>query len=319
MDKVWEIKNPEEYLKSSKAKRPQAPRVERNPARAYTLSLLLWGAGQSYNKDHGKALALQLLLLALAVGTVVAAIFNDRLLLFLQASHIPPSQSFLFVESLFFSILVFWVSIAGEAYRTAARSRSARFPGIQSQVYPCLCSLLFPGWGQFLNGQPVKGASFSVVSVFGFFALVSIPATMLFWPSLDASDTRFIVEAIFAAAVLYAPLILLLWLFSAYDALTVSLDELKKEPLWERIKAANNRRRTQGWVRGVFPHIRSTLVLMLVLLVLSLIISRTLPAGFYAGLLGAVSTALRRQGMIILPEIIDRAIPVIALMQDQAL
>jgi hypothetical protein len=157
------------------------------------------------------------------------------------------------------------------------------------------------------------------MSVLAFFAVVSIPVTLLFWPSLEASDTRSIVETVFAVAVLYAPLIPFLWLFSAYDALKVSLDELKKESLWERIKAANNRRRTTGWVRGVFPQIRSTLVLMLFLIVLSLIISRTLPAGFYADLLGVVSTWLRRQGMVILPEIIDRAVPVIAHMRDRTL
>ena len=150
------------------------------------------------------------------------------------------------------------------------------------------------------------------MAVFGLFAAVTIPVTLLFWPSLDSSDTRFIVEAIFAVTVLYAPLIAFLWLFSGYDALKVSLDELKKEPLWERIKSANNRRRTQGLVRGVFPQIRSTLVLMVFLIVLALIISRTFPAGFYTGLLRAVSTGLRRQDMAILPELIDRALSIFA-------
>jgi len=317
MEKVWEIKDPAAYLKSLKAgPRQTAPRNERNPARAYTLSLLLWGSGQSYNKEHGKALVFQVLLVALLVGTVVAVIFSNDLLLFLQARQIPLSRSFLSVELLFFSILLLWISIAGDAYRAAARSRSTRFPGIRNHVYPCLCSLLFPGWGQFLNGQPVKGAFFSVLSVFGLFAIVSIPATLLSWPSLEVSDARSLTEAVFTVTVLYAPLIPFVWLLSAHDALKVSLDELKKEPLLERIKAANNRRRAQGWVRGVFPQIRSTLVLLLSLIVLSLIISRTLPAGFYADLLGAVSTGLRRQGMVILPEIIDRAVPVIAHLRD---
>ncbi|OGW41990.1 MAG: hypothetical protein A2010_02665 [Nitrospirae bacterium GWD2_57_9] len=314
MEKVWEIKNPDEYLKPRKTKRPQAapPRIEKNPARAYTLSLLWWGAGQDYNKEHGKSLAFQVILIALIVGTMAAAIFSDRLFLSLRDHNVSPSRSFLSAEFLFFSILIFWISIAGDAYRTAARSRSTRFPGIRNHVYPGLCSLLFPGWGQFLNGQPVKGSFFSTVAVFGLFAAVTIPVTLLFWPSLDSSDTRFIVEAIFAVTVLYAPLIAFLWLFSGYDALKVSLDELKKEPLWERIKSANNRRRTQGLVRGVFPQIRSTLVLMVFLIVLALIISRTFPAGFYTGLLRAVSTGLRRQDMAILPELIDRALSIFA-------
>jgi len=312
MEKVWEIKDPDAYRKKHrKTGQQRAAHLEKNPARAYTLSLLWWGAGQSYNEEHGKALVFQILLIALFVAAVVVVINRDHLLLFLQARQVTPSQFFLFAEILFFSILVFWISVAGDAYRTAARSRSSRFPGIENRVYPCLCSLFFPGWGQFLNGQPLKGTFFSAVAVFALFAAVTIPVTLLFWPSLDASDARSTVEAIFAVTVLYAPVIPILGLFSAYDALKVSIDELKKEPLWERIKAANNRRRTQGWVRGVFPQIRSTLFLILCLAALVFIISRILPAGFYAALLNSVSITLRRQGMIILPEIIDRIIPFI--------
>ncbi len=309
MEKVWEIKDPESYLKPRKTKRRRQARVEKNPARAYTLSLLWWGSGQSYNEEHGKALVLQVLLIALIVGAVVAVIYSDHLLPFLQTHNIAPSQSFLFAEILFFVLLVLWVANAGDAYRTAARSRSTRFPGTKSRVFPCLCSLLFPGWGQFLNGQPLKGAVFSALTVFALFAAVSIPATLLLWPALEASNVRTLVESIFTVAAFYAPLIPLLWLFSAYDALKVSVDELKKEPLWERIKAANNRRRTQGWVQGVFPQIRSTLLLVLCLAVLLLIISHILPARFYADLLTAVSSSLRRQGMTVLPEIIDRIVP----------
>ncbi len=312
MDKVWEIKNPKEYLKAGRKLRKAPVRDEKNPARAYTLSLLLWGSGQSYNGDHGKALVFQVLLITLFVGTVLAVVFSDHLLLFLRTQQIPLSRTFLFVELMFFGILVLWISIAGDAYRTAARSRSTRYRGIPNHVYPCLCSLLVPGWGQFLNGQPIKGTFFSALSVFGLFAIVSIPATLLLWPSLEVSHARTLVEKIFAMTVLYAPLVPFVWLLSAYDALKVSLDDLKKEPLWERIKAANNRRRTQGWIQGVFPRIRSTVVLLFFLIVLSLIISHILPGGFYADLLGAVSTGLRRQGMTILPEIIDRAVPVIA-------
>ena len=307
MDKVWEIKDPDKYLKPRKAAKRAAgpPGIGKNPARAYTLSLLLWGAGQSYNEEHGKALVFQVLLIALLVGTVAAVIFSDRLLLFLQAHQIPPSRSFLSIEILFFSILVFWISVAGDAYRTAARSRSARFPGIQNHVFPCLCSLLVPGWGQFLNGQPVKGAFFSSVSVFGFFAVVSIPATLLFWTSLEASDTRSIVEAVFAITVLYAPVVPLLWLFGAYDALRVSLDDYRKEPLWDRIKAANNRRRTKG-LKGAFPSIGRTCALALILAVSLIVVIRYFPVRYYIEMLAFLRHELTKLGMTILPELITQ-------------
>jgi hypothetical protein len=307
MDKVWEIKDPAEYLKPRKAGQQRAvPRIERNPARAYTLSLLLWGTGQSYNEEHGKALVLEVLLIALVVGTVVALIFSEHLLLFLQARQISSSQTFLFLELLFFGMLVFWISIAGDAYRTAARSRSTRFPGIQNHVYPCLCSLLVPGWGQFLNGQPVKGAFFSAVSVFAFFAVVSIPLTLLFWTSLEASGARSLVEAVFAVTVVYAPVIPFLWLLGAYDALRVSLDDYRKEPLWERIKAANNRRRTKGLVKGVFPWLGRASVLALALTISVIVVTRNFPVRYYIEWLTFLRQELTKLGMIILPELITK-------------
>lgn len=314
MEKVWEIKDPEEYLKPRKAKRAHAtrPRIEKDPARAYTLSVLLWGAGQDYNEEPGKALAFQLLLIALIVGSVLSVIYGEELLLFLTSRGVSHAELFLAAELLFFCLLILWLAGAGAAYHSAAKSRSSRFRGMDHRVYPCLCSLLLPGWGQFLNGQPVKGSIFSAVSVFGLFAIVSAPVTLLAWPWLEASDTRFIVEGIFAITVLYAPLIPFVWIFGSYDALKVSVDELKKESLWERIKSANNRRRTQGWVRGVFPHIQSTFLLVLVLAILSFVISRAFPAGFYTELLRSTSAYLSRQGMVILPDIVEKLLPFVA-------
>lgn len=313
MEKVWEIKSPPRHPKPARTSpsRETAPRIEKDPARAYTLSLLFWGAGQGYNEEHGKALAFQILLVAVIVNVVLAGLFFNRLVLFLQSARISLSASFLAAEILIFSILVFWFSNAGDAYRAAARSRSNPFRGFDSRFYPCFCSLLLPGWGQFLNGQPAKGSLFSAVSVFGLFAALSIPAALLAWPSLDESDARFTAEAVFAVTTLYSPLVPFFWLFSGYDALKVSLDELKKESLWERIVSANNRRRTQGWVRGIFPQVRSTLLLVLFLVFLVLVIDRVFPSGFYAGLLSALSAGLRARGMTILPEIIELAIPAV--------
>lgn len=313
-EKVWEIKNPEEYLKPQKKRRAarEAVRInEKDPGRAYTLSLFFWGVGQNYNDQRGKGLFFQVSLIGLFVGGVLFIIFNEPFLRFLSSHEVSASQSFLTAEILFFCILIFWLSIAGDAYHTAAKERKTRFSGIQNHVYPCLCSLLLPGWGQFLNGQPVKGSIFSAVSVFGLFAFFSIPVTLIVWPSLEPSGDRLLVEDIFSIAVLYAPLIPVIWLLSAYDALKISLDDLKKESFWERIKAANNRRRTQGWVRGVYPHILSTLFLVLLLTALLLVISYTVPFTFYTNLLGSAGIRLHEQGMVILPEIIEHLISVI--------
>ncbi len=315
MEKVWEIKNPEEYLKPRERKQPARETTTRldlkNPARAYTLSLFFWGVGQNYNDERGKGLLFQLAMIGLFVSIVLSVVFGDSVLDFLRSHQIGASQSFLVAELLFLCLLIFWLSIAGDAYHSAAKTRRTRFSGIQNHIYPCICSLLVPGWGQFLNGQPIKGSIFSGVSVFGIFAIVSIPATLLIWSRLDTSDTRLIVETVFAITVLYAPIVPFIWLFSGYDALKVSLDDLKKESLWERIKSANNRRRTQGWIDGVFPSFKSTILLILFLVGLSIVISRTLPLDFYTDLLASGGAYLRNQGMIIVPDIIDRLILVL--------
>ncbi len=317
MDKVWEIKDPEEYLKPrKKTHATPPPRIQKDPARAYTLSLLFWGAGQSYNEEHGKSLAFEILLIALIVTAVIAAIFHDRLILFLRSGSFAPSEILLFCQAMLLGLLVLWLSIAGDAYRAAAKSRYARFTGIPSRVYPCLCSLLVPGWGQFLNGQPLKGSFFSAIAALGFFAVFAVPLTLLTWPLLEASDNRFVVEQVFTVTVLYSPLIPFLWVLSSYDALKVSLDELKKESLWERIKATNNRRRTQGWISGVFPQVRLTLALILALAVLAFLLTRAFPAGFYTGLLRAASSELSRMGMVILPDIVDHVIAAIARLRN---
>jgi TM2 domain-containing membrane protein YozV len=308
MEKVWEIRNPDEYFRNGTRKRKTvtsgAVAPDSNPARAYTLSLLFWGTGQSYNEERGKGLLLQIFMIAVIVALIFLLIFWTSSVQFLRTHGVSDSRLFLIAELLFFCTLIFWLAVAGHAYHGAAKKRTTRFAGVQNHIYPFLSSILIPGWGQFLNGQPLKGSFFSAFAVFGLFAFVSIPAVLLAWPFFRPSEERFIIESIFAITVLYAPMMPFVWLVSSYDALKISLDELKKESLWERIKSANNRRRTQGWVRGVFPQFKSTMVLIFFLLVLSSLIAKTVSLGFYGDLLNAVRQDLHSRGMTVLPELL---------------
>ncbi|MEK6745091.1 MAG: hypothetical protein AABZ15_15860 [Nitrospirota bacterium] len=306
MDKVWEIKDPEAYLQKKKAPsgpRP-APAEQKDPAKAYNLSMFYWGGGQLYNDQLRKGGVFMVLMLLVFGATVLGIIYRVELDQFLLGRGIPRSRTFLTAEFLLFLVLLFWVSNAADAYRTAARSRKMRFPGVSSRVTPFLGSLLVPGWGQFLNGQPVKGSIFSVLAVIGIFSLLSVVLTFLAWPRLDAGDARFIAEGISAVCLLLAPLAPLLWTFSTYDALKVSHDDLLKEPLWERIKAAYYRTRTQGLVRGIIPQIKGTFMLVIILVVLMIVVQYWFPTGFYTKWLSSVQTLLRDRGMTIVPELI---------------
>ena len=316
-EKVWVVEDPDEKPQRATTRvirdETQA-RQEKSPATAYTLSTLFWGAGQLYNRQRTKGLIFLVLMLLVVVSIILASLFFNPLLQFLRSQSIPLADTFFAVEILLFCLLIFWKYNAGDAYHTADRALRTSFAGVQSKAGPFLCSLLVPGWGQFLNAQPIKGSIYAGFSIFSLFSLLTIPSVLLAWPYLNASDTRFIIEAIFALTVLFAPLIPFIWIIGSFDALKVSLDDLKKEPLLDRIKFANNRRRNQGWVRGVFPRIKSTLLLTLFLAFIVIVAYYYyFPKNFYNEQVSAVHAFMRKQGMTLVPDLIDRLREVLAM------
>ncbi len=313
MEKVWEIKDPGALLRSIKAKRVLERPLpdEKDPAKAYSLSLVLWGGGQIYNDQLVKGIAFLTLMVVFFVGTFASILFRAPLLRYLRTRGVSPADAFLAAEVLVFCVVLFWQFNAGDAYHGAVKARRRPFKGIENRLYPPLCSLLVPGWGQFLNGQQIKGSVYSGLSALAFFSVLSVPATLLAWPFLDASDARFYIDTVLAVSLLFLPLVPLIWLFGCYDAYKVSSDDLLKESLWERIKAANNRRRTQGWVRGVFPRIKSTFVLAVLLACFVTAVYYYSPKSYYADQLAYVRARLAEQGMTVAPDLIGRLLSLI--------
>jgi TM2 domain-containing membrane protein YozV len=307
MEKVWVVNDPDElFRKTSPIRSGGSSLSEKDPAKAYSLSLLFWGGGQLHNDQLVKGTAFLVLMFAFFAGTVLSAVYWDSLLHFLRARGVSLANAFLAAEVLLFCVLFFWAYNAGDAYHEAVKTRKRPFPGVKSRVSPLLCSLLVPGWGQFLNGQPVKGSVFTGFAVFGIFSVISVPAVLVAWPHLEVSAARLFIEGILSVALLFLPLVPVIWIMAVYDAFSVSVEDLKKESLWERIKAANNRLRTQGWERAVLPRFKSTLALGLVLAFLLIVIGYSVPKGYYANELGLIRKQLSEQGMTVLPEFIGR-------------
>jgi TM2 domain-containing membrane protein YozV len=314
MEKVWVIEDPDEYLSPRRTKQiPEevSPPVEKDPALAYTLSLLFWGSGQLYNGQRAKGLNYIGLALYGNALALLLFMFQREVPSYLFFYRISPAQAVLAAALLLFCCLIFWVSNASGAYHAAMKARQTPFPGVSSRAWPVFCSLLVPGWGQFLNAQPVKGSLFAIYAAFGIFSLIAVPGILQAWPYLENSDFRLIVEGVLLLSLLILLTVPVLWILSAFDAWKVVQDDIKKEPLLERLKAANNRRRAYGWVRGVFPQIKRTLLLAFFLSSLIIIVRFYFPWNYYREYIMKALSWSAKQGMMLIPELVRGIVTVL--------
>lgn len=306
-DRVWVLEDPDE--RPSIRKKPAsdgASRPQKNPAVAFTLSIFVWGGGQFYNHQGNIATLLILLMVNFYLDPALMWIYREPLFTLLRGLAITPSQMLAAITICYFSGLLIWLSTAEQAYRRTAAGRTDQFRGVNSAWIPTVCSSVLPGWGQFLNGQAEKGALFLLVALLGFFAVPSILVIWLFWPALETSADRLFWERVLVAIICLTPAIALLWPLNCFDALKISLDETKKEPVLKRLEYANNRRRMFGWGRGVFPCFKQTLVFALFLILCSTFAYYFFPQDYYVALLQRLQVELSQQHMVLIPQLIDR-------------
>jgi TM2 domain-containing membrane protein YozV len=214
MEKVWVIEDPDEYLNPRRTRRipkEDLPPDEKDPALAYTLSLLFCGSGQLYNGQRAKGLNYIGLVLYGNAFALLLFMFQQEIPSYLFFYSISPAQAALTAALLLFLFLTFWISNASDAYHTAMKARRTPFPGVSNRAWPLFCSLLVPGWGQFLNGQPVKGGLFAICAAYGIFSFIAVPGIMYAWPSLENSDSRLIVERVLLVSLLILLTMPVLW------------------------------------------------------------------------------------------------------------
>jgi len=307
-EKVWVLENP--TIKSEKkdgtvAKVTEPTESGKNPALAATLSLLIWGMGQFYNRKWKWGL-LFILLMANFYGTPALVIgYWPIIAPYLETLHITRSNALMGTEAFWMIGLIFWIFNVLHAYYGAEKNRMQPFEGINHPVLVTLCSFLIPGWGQLLNGQPKK-AFFFLVFAAGGCAAVTAPVSIFFiWPMLATIDDRIAVEWMVVAAAGIFPLVFLMWMIGLYDAVKVGLDPVKKESLRNRFGYAINRIRIKGLARGVLPQMK-------VFLMLALFLALTLALGYfyfplnnYAPLLRSLEIATEDRGMVLTPYLID--------------
>lgn len=306
-DRVWVLEDPDERPRGRK--KPvgdHASRPQKNPAVAFTLSILVWGGGQIYNHQGNIATLLILLMVNFYVDPALIWMYRDPLFTLLRGFGITPSQMLVAMTLCYFSGLLVWLSSAEQAYHRTTARRIDTFRGVNSSWIPAACSLVLPGWGQFMNGQAEKGALFLLVALLGFFSVPTILVIWFFWPALETAADRLFWERILVAIICLTSMVVLLWPLNCFDALKVSLDETKKEPILKRLEYANNRRRMFGWGRGVFPFFKQTVVFALFLIFCSAIAYYSFPQAYYVTLLQRLQVQLSQQQMVLIPQLLDR-------------
>lgn len=306
-DRVWVLEDPDErprVRKKSTATPP--PRVQKNPAVAFSWSILVWGGGQIYRNQGSIGALLLLLMVNFYADPVLIWLYRDPVLAWLRGLAITSSQILTAATLFYFSGLLVWLSSAEQAYHRITADRTEPFRGIDSSWIPTVCSMVLPGWGQFLNGQAQKGALFLLVGLLGFFAVPTALLIWFFWPHLETATDRLFWERNLVALIFVTPIVLLLWPLNCFDALKVSLDETKKEPVFKRLEYANNRRRMFGWGRGVFPFFKQTVTFALVLVLCATIAYYAFPRDYYVTLLQHLQVQLSQQHMVLIPQLIGR-------------
>ncbi len=204
--------------------------------------------------------------------------------------------------------LVAWLFNAVDAYYRTASIRFELFRGVDNEFWPLLCSLLYPGWGQFLNGQPKKGVFFLLFGLLGTFSAVVLTVSQGAWSVLKTSPDRFAFEIYLVAALLVLPISLLMWIIAAHDAFWSCRQPVRKRPLPKRVQYFRDRARAHGIMRILVPKIRSTVLSGLLLTVLLLAGMQYLPRKYYVDSLEEIRLEMLNSNMRITPDLVRKAI-----------
>lgn len=315
-EKIWIIENnTEEQISENSISQKSSFAFEekitkqKDPSLAYSLSIIIWGCGQFYNRQWKLGTLLLLLMITFYAFISIFAIYWGPVTSYFESIDIDRSGTLLILGSFYLSGLIVWYLNAWQAYYKSNKINSIPFKRTQVRFLPALCSLLMPGWGQLLNGQPKKSLFFQLFALTGVAASSFILIIFLLWPTIELPRSRSVIEWIFSISIIILPFILMMWMFNIFDAAKVSLDNKKRGPLPVRIKNAKNRFRYRikihGWKNVMIPLIKRT-VLIILLLTFCVITYDQVPKKFYMQQLQNLGDQMSKKEMTIIPNIIKK-------------
>jgi hypothetical protein len=274
---------------------------QKNPASAFSLSMLVWGCGHMHIGQRRLGLMyLAAMVIFYTIMTAVAFCWDSVARLISENPELIISAMIIFL----FGLLV-WMFNAADAYYRTLRLRDKPFLGADKIFWPFAASLLFPGWGQFLNGQPRKGIFFLLFGVGGVFSVFTLFLARHVWHLLETSQDRYVFEICLLGVSLVVPIVLLMWVASAYDAFR-SCEYYLRYRL--RSKLVGKRLPGRGFLVDLVPQCSAVLGLMLAV---SLGV-QSIPKQYYVDSLKNVRVEMLSSNMTIIPEMVQKTIELIS-------
>lgn len=227
-----------------------------SPALSFSLSLLLWGSGHLIIREYRSGWIFMSLMFLFYPLIFSITYFRDDVNRFILRSGIP--TSIVFGGSVLFLMGGVFLALynAAHAYYRTARMRFEPFQGTNNEFWPLLASLIIPGWGQFLNGQPRKGLFFLSSGLVGAFSLIVLLSSIYFWPVLEADSSRFILDICLAAAISVIPTTVLMRVVSIYDSYLSCSEPVRKRSVRKRWDYFRERVKTHGVSRVLMPGLK---------------------------------------------------------------
>lgn len=286
------------------AGRPETTSRRKSPVIAVCLDMLVWGSGHLYLRQYCRGATLMAAMAAFCSMVWYLVMVPDAVAGLATASGLPASLLLAWSVGPLSLLLITWLSSAVDAYGRAVETRGEPFRGVGFMLWPLLGSLVFPGWGQFLNGQPKKGLFFGLFGILGICSVLLVILAGRFWPFLHPGPDGAVFEIIFVGAFATLPLVLLMWIVAVHDAFWACREPVRKWPLRKRWHYFSERMRTHGAARALVPQIRSTALLGLLLAVTLLAGSLYVPGDFYLSALERARHGMTAGRLEIAPELI---------------
>lgn len=205
----------------SKIRYAQPPASGSRALLASTMSLFICGAGQAYN-GQGQMGALLFL-----TETFLVALNWSLCRMWPEVKEladvfgVTDLQILLTMATLDFLLVFLAMTAVYQAYRQAERD-DGQFGGKDNPILSGMASLIIPGWGQLVNGQPGKAVAFLFFGLTGVFTVVLLVFTPFLamlnevnaWRDMSTQLNTGVAAVLAAAGII--------WILSIYDAMLVA-------------------------------------------------------------------------------------------------